>query len=95
MLRRYANEAALLDRCLAINPNDTDTRVARAHLDFDWKADSRPLHQIIDAIRAENSGVISTVADSWFTFALAERDAAAPETALEKLGDGTFGNDAL
>jgi serine/threonine-protein kinase len=95
LLRRYAEEAALLDRCLAINPNDIDTRVARAALDLDWKADPRPMHQLIESIRAENPGAVATIADSWFRYALAERDASAAEAALEALGENTFGNDAV
>jgi serine/threonine-protein kinase len=95
LLRRYAEEAAVLDRCVAINPNDIDTRVARAHLDLYWKADPRPLHQIIDLIRAENPGAVPNVADRWFIYALAERDASAAEAALEALGENTFGNDAV
>src|SRR5437667_12289384 len=86
LLRRYAEEAALLDRCLAINPNDTDTKIARAALDLDWKADPRPMHQLIESIRAENPGAVATVADSWFRYALAERDASAAEAALAALG---------
>jgi serine/threonine protein kinase/tetratricopeptide (TPR) repeat protein len=95
LLRRYADEAAVLDRCLAIDPNDIDTRIARARLDLEWKADSRPLHKFIDSIRAENPGAIATVADSWFACALAERDASAAEAALDALGESTFGNDAV
>src|SRR4029077_3211639 len=87
--------AAVLDRCLAINPNDADTRVARARLELEWKADPRPLHEFIDSIRAENPGAVPTVADSWFACALAERDAPAAEAALEALGQNTFGNDAV
>jgi tetratricopeptide (TPR) repeat protein len=94
-LRRYSEEAAVLDRGLAIKPNDTETRVAQAQLEFDWKADPRPLHQIIDSIRAEDPGAVATFAESWFTYALGERDATTAETALEALGDGTFGNDAV
>jgi TolB-like protein/Tfp pilus assembly protein PilF/tRNA A-37 threonylcarbamoyl transferase component Bud32 len=95
LLRRYAEEAAVLDRCLTINPNDIDTKVARAHLDVYWKADPRPLHRIIDSIRAENPGAVPTLADNWLTCALAERDASAAEAALEALGGNTFGNDAV
>jgi len=95
LLRRYAEEAAVLDRCLTIDPNDVDTRVARARLDLEWKADSRPLHEFIDAIRTENPGAVPTVADSWFACALAERDARAAESALEALGENAFGNDAV
>jgi serine/threonine-protein kinase len=95
ILRRYAEAAAALDRGLAINPNDIYTRMARADLDFAWKADPRPLHQFIDSIRAENPGAVATIADSWLTCALAERDASAGEAALQALGENTFGNDAV
>lgn len=95
LLRRYAEGAAVLDRCLAINPSDADTRVARARLDLEWKADPRPLHQFIDSIRAENPGAVPNVADSWFACALAERDAGAAEAALEALGRNSLGNDAV
>lgn len=95
LLRRYAEEAAVLDRCLAINPNAVDTRVARTRLDLEWKADPRPLHEFIDSIRVENPGAVPTVADSWFACALAERDASAAEAALEALGENYFGNDAV
>lgn len=94
-LRRYTEEAAVLDRALAINPNDIFTRLARAGLDFDSKADPRPLHRTIDSIRAENPGAVATIADSWLNCALAEGDARAAEAALELLGKNTFGNDAM
>ena len=38
--RRYAEEASLLDRALAIEPNHVETKVARAFLDLEWKADT-------------------------------------------------------
>jgi hypothetical protein len=31
------------DHALAIKPDDADTKVARAFLELDWKADTRPL----------------------------------------------------
>ena len=52
-----------------------------------WKADTRPLHQTIDAILAQGPGAIATAADNWFFCALAERDPAAAERALVALGD--------
>jgi len=95
LLRHYAEGAAALDRCLAIDPNDADTRVARARLDLEWKADPRPLQEFIDSIRIENPGALPTVADSWFADALAERDASAAEAALNALGENGIGNDAV
>ncbi len=86
-LRRYPEAAAILDRALTIIPKDVATKVARANVDFLWKADTRPLHHAIDSILAGNSGAISEVADNWFLCALAERDPTAAERALVALGD--------
>ena len=93
-LRRYSEEAAVLDRGLAIKPDDVETKVARALVDFDWKADTRPLRQKIDSIRSKNPGAMQSVADSWFNCALAERDPVAASQALLALGENTFGMDA-
>jgi TolB-like protein/class 3 adenylate cyclase/Tfp pilus assembly protein PilF len=94
-LRRYAEEAVVLDRGLAIEPDDVGTKVARALVDFDSKADTRPLHQTIDSIRVKNpSAIMQSVADSWLNCALAERDAATAADALMALGENIFGMDA-
>jgi tetratricopeptide (TPR) repeat protein len=87
VLRRYDQEKVVLDRVLAIEPNDVDTKVARAFLRLDWKADTRPLHQVINDIRAKDPGAIQSIADSWLTCALAERDAAAAKDALLAPGE--------
>jgi TolB-like protein/class 3 adenylate cyclase/Tfp pilus assembly protein PilF len=92
-LRRYSEEAVVLDRGLAIKPDDVETKVARALVDFDSKADNRPLHQTIDSIRAGNPDAIQSVADSWLNCALAERDTAAAADALTALGENIFAMD--
>ncbi len=95
-LRRYPEEAAILDRALTIVPNDVATQCARAAVDFYWKADTRPLHEMIDSILAKNPGSISDAANSWFVCALAERDPTAAERALVALGDGPcWGDDVI
>ena len=95
-LRRYPEEAAILDRALTIIPNDVAAKGARAFVDFDWKADTRPLHEMIDSILAKDSGSISDAADNWFVCALAERDPTAAERALVALGDNlSFEEDAV
>ena len=76
-LRRYPEEAAILDRVLTIVPNDAAIRAARAVVDFDWKAETRPFHETIYSILATNPGAISDAAFGWFVCALAERDAKA------------------
>jgi TolB-like protein/Tfp pilus assembly protein PilF/predicted Ser/Thr protein kinase len=91
--RRYAEEEAVLDRLLAIEPNDADTQVWRAFVEFDWKANTLPLHQVIDEIRVKNPAALEKVGDSWFYCALAERDAAAAANAIAALGENRVGNE--
>jgi TolB-like protein/Tfp pilus assembly protein PilF len=93
-LRRYPEEAAVLDRALTIVPNDVPTKAARAVVDFNWKAETRPLHETIDSILAANPGAISDATDVWFVCALAERDPTAAERALVALGDNPFWGDS-
>ena len=95
-LRRYPEEAAILDRALTIVPNDVATKCARAVVDLYWKADTRPLHEMIDSILAKNPGSISDAANSWFVCALAEHDPSAADRALVALGDGPcWGDDVI
>ena len=86
-LGRYAEAIAALDRALAIVPDNVETRANRAEFYLFWKADTRPLHQTIDAILAQGPGAIVSAATNWFSCALAERDPAAAERALVALGD--------
>ena len=87
VLRRYAEEKSVLNRALAIESNDVDIKVALAAIEFHSKADSRPLHQIIDSVRAANPAAVPSIADSWLSCALAERDVAAAKNALNAFGD--------
>ncbi len=94
-LRRYPEEAAVLDRALSIKPDDAETKAIRALVELDWKANPRPLHQTIDFIREKNPAAIPNVAYLWFLCALAERDAAAAANALLALGENPFVADAV
>jgi TolB-like protein/Flp pilus assembly protein TadD len=87
VLRRYAEEKSVLDRALSIAPDDVDTKVARASLEFHRKADTRSLHQTIDSIRATNPAVLPNTANDWLSCALAERDVAAAKDALNAFGE--------
>jgi TolB-like protein/class 3 adenylate cyclase/Tfp pilus assembly protein PilF len=95
-LRRYPDMIVVLDRALAIKPNDPETLITRALVTLEWKADALPLHQTIDEIRTTNPTSIQNVADNWFICALAERDASTAQLALMTLGDeNPFGVDAI
>ena len=95
-LRRFAEEKSVLDRALAIEPNDLDTKLERAAVDFYWKADPRPLHQMVDSIRTTNPGATQDIADFWLVYALAERDAVAARNAVIAGGeDPPFTDEAV
>jgi len=87
LLRRYADETSVLRRALAIEPDDVNTKVALAAVRFHSKADTRPLHQTIDSIRATNPGALPNVANDWLSCALAERDVAEATNALNAFGE--------
>jgi serine/threonine-protein kinase len=93
--QRYAEIAALLDRILSIVPDDVDTRVWRAFLELDWRADTQRLYATIQSILAEKPDRSQQIADSWLTLALCERNAAAAESALAALGNNSLAPDAI
>jgi TolB-like protein/class 3 adenylate cyclase/Tfp pilus assembly protein PilF len=87
VLRRYDLQTSVLDRALTIEPNDVVTKVALASIEFHSKADTRPLHQTIDSVRATNPVAVPSIADAWLSCALAERDVAAAKNALNAFGE--------
>ena len=93
-LRRYVDEKSLLARVLAFEPNDAVTKVQHAFVELGSKADTGPLHHIIESIRAKNPAAIPSIANNWLVCALAERDGTAAENALTAFGESpiTFGS---
>jgi TolB-like protein/Flp pilus assembly protein TadD/predicted Ser/Thr protein kinase len=82
-LRRYADLKSALASTLAVFPNDLDTRIWPAYAEFQEKADTRPLHQMLDLIRATNPAAMRAIAEWPLACALAERDATAVKNALD------------
>jgi serine/threonine protein kinase/Tfp pilus assembly protein PilF len=93
-LGRYAEQRVWLERILALEP-DSVTKVILADVDLEWKADPRPLRQVIDSVRATNPAVISEIDQWWLLCALAERNALSAKDALIAAGDNpvALGND--
>src|ERR1700758_3248376 len=89
-LRRYPEEATVLDRALAIAPDNIETSTARALVDLYWKANTQPMHQLIERLRLERPASVKQAADNWFICALAERDWSAAGQALVALGSSPF-----
>jgi TolB-like protein/Tfp pilus assembly protein PilF len=86
-LGRYSDAKSAWERLLAITPDDVTAQVGRDRVDLDWKAETQPLHQTIDSIRATNPAALQKIADIWLLCALAERDAAYATNALIAAGD--------
>jgi TolB-like protein/class 3 adenylate cyclase/Tfp pilus assembly protein PilF len=86
-LRRYAEEKQVLSRCLEIAPNDAPTRCQRAQIDLNWKANPRPLHEVIAQLRTDQPAAMTEVAELWFISALADRDSSEAEQALIAVAD--------
>ncbi len=82
-LRRYADQKSMVDRALAIEPNNLNFQVERAAVELSWKADTRPLHQLLDSIRATNRSAIPDIDSQLLGLALAEHDAATATRSLE------------
>src|SRR6266404_1751300 len=87
--RRYAEAKTWLTRALAVaEPDDISMKLALPEWELEVNADTRPLHQAIDSIRATNPAAVkSAIAWNWLFCALAERDGAAATQALSALGD--------
>jgi serine/threonine-protein kinase len=87
LLRRFADQKSVLERALAVDPNNIDIKLELATAEFYWKADTRPLHQLVDSIRSTNPTATRDIAEYWLFYALAERDADAARNAVIAAGD--------
>jgi TolB-like protein/Flp pilus assembly protein TadD/predicted Ser/Thr protein kinase len=94
-LRRHAEEVAVIDRALAVDPSNAEIKAERAFAEFNWKAHTRPLHQFIELIRATNPAMLPDVADEWLICALAERDLTAANNALAVRSENSLGDELL
>jgi len=86
-LRQFGAMAAALDRALALAPDDLDTRVTRALVDLEWRADTRPLHQTIQSLLSENPQSATDLADQWLYVSLCERDSSAATQAAAVISE--------
>ncbi len=93
-LRQHAKERSALNRLLAVEPSNVQAKVDLAYVDYAEKADIRPLHQLIDSIRATNPGALPYWPNYWLGCALVERNVAAAENGLVAIGQNpiSFGD---
>jgi TolB-like protein/predicted Ser/Thr protein kinase/Tfp pilus assembly protein PilF len=77
-MREYKKARELADRIIALEPNDIEHRLGRAHIDLRERADTRPL----DAL----GKMLAHDPEAWFYLAFYERDAVAADHALAAFG---------
>jgi serine/threonine-protein kinase len=87
ILHRYAEETSVLKRALAAEPDDVDTKIALAAVQFHWKANTQPVHETVDSLRSTNPSALPNVANDWLSCALAERNIASVKDALDAFGN--------
>jgi TolB-like protein/Tfp pilus assembly protein PilF/predicted Ser/Thr protein kinase len=85
-LRRYSEQKSAYDRALAVEPDNVETKVLRAFVQIDERADTHPLHQIINLNRVTHPAGMPNIVDNWLVCALAERDSSSAKAALVARG---------
>jgi len=83
---RYGEELRTLDRVLAIVPGDPSTRIDRAQVILDWRADIKPYQVTLATLIDENPGIGPDVDSP--DYSLCERTASAAARLLTNYPEG-------
>src|SRR5262249_16346126 len=75
-IRRYEEKKSTYKRTLAFEPNDPFIKSNHSFVALNWKADTRPLHEVTDSIREKNPNALPSVAENWLLCAFTDRNAA-------------------
>jgi TolB-like protein len=81
-LRRFGDMAAVLDRALAVAPDDPSIRIGRSFVDLEWHANPKPLRSTVDAILVEQPSAAADIAQAWLYLSLCERNLQSAARAL-------------
>ena len=93
--RRYADTAAVLDRALMLAPDQSVLRRQRANIDLSWRADTKPLHAVIDSIRSEKPEAAADASEDWLYLSLCEHDPKAASQAVAVMPVDGCGRDGI
>jgi TolB-like protein/Tfp pilus assembly protein PilF len=85
LLRRFPDMARFLDRALAVAPGDAATRLARALIDLESRADTQSGYDTTRDVVNQDPAAVDAIAEQWFYLALCRRDAAEMAHALASL----------
>jgi serine/threonine-protein kinase len=89
-MRNYGQARAIMDRVIALEPNQFAHRGRRAWIDFEERADLRPMWAVLEQALAEQPASAQYLQGRLY-LALLERDPVAADNALATLGGNTFG----
>jgi eukaryotic-like serine/threonine-protein kinase len=87
-LGRYKEMAATLDRVLALAPKDVPSRVRRALVDLENRADPKGFETTIDAILADDANTALGFVNPWLVVLLRERNPVGVGRALSNMDNG-------
>ncbi|MEP6808894.1 MAG: hypothetical protein ABI992_01515 [Chthoniobacterales bacterium] len=93
--RRFEEMARVLDRAVALVPDEIVPKVQRATVDLDWRADTKPLHTLLENAIGLDPTVAVTIADHCMELAVSERDPAAAVRALSLLPANGCASDGI
>ncbi len=85
LLRHFPDMARLLDRTLAVAPGDAATRLARALIELEARADTQAAYNTAREVVKEDPAAVDSIAEQWFYLALCRRDAVEIAHALASL----------
>src|SRR5213595_3634242 len=90
VMRDYGQARETSDRLITLEPNNIHARVLRARIDFDERADTRPLHAIIEKILRDDPASAGNLVGWRFYVALYEHDIASADRALAPLTENKY-----
>jgi TolB-like protein/Tfp pilus assembly protein PilF/predicted Ser/Thr protein kinase len=85
VMREYNQARETIDRLISFEPNNIHARILRARIDFDERADTRPLHAVIEKILRDDPASAGNLVGWRFYLALYEHDFASADRALAPL----------
>ena len=91
MMRAYKQARETADRRLALKSNNIAPTLSRFQIDVEERADTRPLHAVLEKTLRNNPAVAGSIVADRFILALYERDFAAADRVLASLTDREFG----
>src|SRR5436309_3816112 len=90
VMRDYGQARETSDRLITLEPNNIHARVLRARIDFDERADTRPLHAVIEKIFRDDPASAGNLVGWRFYLALYEHDFASADRALAPLTENKY-----